>query len=325
MKILEAISFGAIALSIHIIAISFVFPEILGSNQKDEDGERETITLSSPSFSASDLVKVWDNPPETKSEVSALRSVNQFQNMNMKLPLTTVEVDAEIEIGPLSKPQLLQNNQIADSPQIPSAFSATVYSTVSIDKVSFQNNDKASLDLPDKIDANPIIEKISNSQQKPTLETLKPQIDTSTMIPVKQPRKAHVETEIASLPEKPASGLSKSLNRQPQKIENQVNLSSKDTKIIKENLYSWGSKIHSAIERQKFYPSGTRAQGRVILNLIVHSDGRLVKTEIFKSSGTVLLDNAALTAVKRANFPEAPEGLIEDKYRFQIPIKMSRN
>ena len=44
MKILEAISFSAIALSIHIIAISFVFPEILGSNQKDEDGERETIT-----------------------------------------------------------------------------------------------------------------------------------------------------------------------------------------------------------------------------------------------------------------------------------------
>ena len=323
MKILEAISFGAIALSIHIIAISFFFPEILGSNQKDEDGERETITLSSLSFSASDLVKVWDTPPETKSEVSALRSVNQFQNM--KLPLTTVEVDAEIEIGPLSKPQLLQNNQIADSPQIPSAFSATVYSSVSIDKVSFQNNDKASLVLPDKIDANPIIEKISNSQQKPTLETLKPQIDTSTMIPVTQPQKAHVETEIASLPEKPASESAKPLNRQPQKIENQVNLSSKDTKIIKENLYSWGSKIHGAIERQKFYPSGTRAQGRVILNLIVQSDGRLVKTEIFKSSGTALLDNAALTAVKRANLPVAPEGLTEDKYRFQIPIKMSRN
>ena len=323
MKILEAISFGAIALSIHIIAISFVFPEILGSNQKDEDGERETITLSSLSFSASDLVKAWDTPPETKSEVSALRSVNQFQNM--KLPLTTVEVDAEIEIEPLSKPQLLQNNQIADSPQIPTPFSATAYSSVSIDKVSFQNNDKGSLNLSDKIDANPIAEKFSNSQQKPTVETLKPQIDTSTMIPVTQPQKAHVETEIASLPEKPASGSAKSLNRQPQKIENQVNLSSKDTKIIKENLYSWGSKIHGAIERQKFYPSGTRAQGRVILNLIVHSDGRLVKTEIFKSSGTALLDNAALTAVKRANFPEAPEGLIEDKYRFQIPIKMSRN
>ena len=323
MKVLEAISFGAIALSIHIIAISFVFLEILGSNQKDEDGERETITLSSLSFSASDLVKVWDTPPETKSEVSALRSVNQFQNM--KLSLTTVEVDAEIEIEPLSKPQLLQNNQIADSPQIPTAFSATVYSSVSIDKVRFQNNNKGSLYLPDKIDTNPITEHLSNSEQKPTLETFKPQIDKSSVIPVAQPKKVYLETEIANLPEKPVSALEKSLQRQSKKNENQLNLLPKDTKKIKENLYSWGSKIHNAIERKKFYPSGTRAQGRVILNLIVHSDGRLVKTEIFKSSGTALLDNAALTAVKRANFPEAPEGLIEDKYRFQIPIKMSRN
>ena len=55
------------------------------------------------------------------------------------------------------------------------------------------------------------------------------------------------------------------------------------------------------------------------------SSGRLVKTEIAKSSGAVLLDNAALTAVKRAQYPVAPEGLIEDKYRFQIPIKMSRD
>ena len=137
--------------------------------------------------------------------------------------------------------------------------------------------------------------------------------------------KVHEENAIASLPAKTASGPAKSLYKQSQKRENQVNLSSADTKIIKENLYSWGSKIHGAIERQKFYPSGTRAQGRVILNLIVQSDGRLVKTEIFKSSGTALLDNAALTAVKRANLPVAPEGLTEDKYRFQIPIKMSRN
>ena len=323
MKILEAISFGAIALSLHITVISFFVPEIIGFKQKEEDGERETITLSSLSFSASDLIKAWDTPPETKSEVSVLRSVNQFQNI--KLPLTKVEVDSEIEIEPLTKPQLIQNNQIADSPQIPTPFSATAYSSVSIDKVSFQNNDKGSLNLSDKIDANPIAEKFSNSQQKPTLETLKPQIDMSSKIPVAQPKKVHEENEIASLPAKPASGPAKSLHKQTQKIENQVNLSSADTKIIKENLYSWGSKIHGAIERQKFYPSGTRAQGRVILNLIVHSDGRLVKTEIFKSSGTALLDNAALTAVKRANFPEAPEGLIEDKYRFQIPIKMSRN
>ena len=43
MKILEAISFGAIALSLHITVVSFFFPEILGSNQKEDESERETI------------------------------------------------------------------------------------------------------------------------------------------------------------------------------------------------------------------------------------------------------------------------------------------
>ena len=40
MKILEAISFGAIALSLHITVISFFVPEIIGSKQKEEDSER---------------------------------------------------------------------------------------------------------------------------------------------------------------------------------------------------------------------------------------------------------------------------------------------
>ena len=323
MKILEAISFGAIALSLHITVVSFFFPEILGSNQKEDEGERETITLSSLSFSTSDLIKAWDTPPETKSEVSTLRSVNQFQNM--KLPLNTGEVDAETEIEPLSKPQFLQNNQIAESPQIPTAFSAIVHSSMSIDKVSFQNNDKGSLNLPDKTDANTITENLSTSKQNPTLETFKPQIDTRSMIPVSQPKKVDVDTKITSLPEKQVSALEKSLNIQSTKNENQLNLSPKDTKIIKENLYSWGSKIHSAIERKKFYPSGTRAQGRVILNIVVHSSGRLVNTKIAESSGIALLDSAAIKAVRRAQFPVAPEVLKENKYHFQIPIKMSRN
>ena len=323
MKISEAISFGAIAISLHIIAISFFLPETLGFKQNGEDGEQETITLSSLSFNASDLIKAWNTPPETKSEVPAFLSVNQFQDM--KPPLTKGVLDAEIEIGHLSKLKLVKNNQIVESPRIPAAFSTTAYSSVSTDKLSFQNTDDSSLDLSDKIDANLIKESFSNSKQNPSLEIFKPQIDKSSMTPFAQPKKVHVEPKIASLPEKPASDLEKSQNKQSTQREKQVDVSSKDAKIIKENLYSWGSKIHGAIERKKFYPSGTRAQGRVILNITVHSSGRLVKTEIAKSSGAVLLDNAALTAVKRAQYPVAPEGLIEDKYRFQIPIKMSRD
>ena len=323
MKIFEAVSFGAIAISLHIIAISFFLPETLGFKQNGEDGEKEIITLSPLSFSASDLIKSWETPPETISEVSALLDGNQFQNM--KLPLTKGVLDAKIEIGHFSKIKLVKNNQIVESPRIPTAFSTTAYSLVSIDKLSFQNSDNSSLDLPDKIDENLIKENFSNSKQKPSLEIFKPQIDSSSMTSFARPKKVQGEPKIASLPEKPASDLEKPQNKQPTQRGNQVDVSFKDAKIIKENLYSWGSKIHSAIERKKFYPSGTRAKGRVILNITIHSSGRLVKTEIAKSSGAVLLDNAALTAVKHAQYPVAPEGLIEDQYRFQIPIKMSRD
>ena len=46
MKILEAISFGAIALSLNITVISFFFLETPGSDQKEEYGKRETVMLS---------------------------------------------------------------------------------------------------------------------------------------------------------------------------------------------------------------------------------------------------------------------------------------
>ena len=145
------------------------------------------------------------------------------------------------------------------------------------------------------------------------------------MAPTDQSYKLQTKTELASRPQQSASEVEKSQKRQAKRKDKQLQPSSDKVKKTRENLYSWGSKIHSAIERKKFYPSGTRAHGRVILNITVHSSGRLVKIEIAQSSGAVLLDNAALTAVKLAQYPVAPEGLIEDKYRFQIPIKMSRD
>ena len=323
MKIFEAMSFGAIAISLHIIAISFFLPETLGSNQNGEDGEQETITLSSISLSASDLIKAWETSPEIKSVVPALLSTPRSLSVN--LPFTKGVTDPETEIGSLSNLKLLQNDLSVSRPIIPATFANRAYSTVSVDQEVMQNNDNILLDLPDTKDTNPIKKNYTISKKNPNLATFRPQIDISSVAPTDQFNKLQAKTELASRPEQSASEVEKSQKRQPKPKDKQLQPSSDEVKRTRENLYSWGSKIHSAIERKKFYPSGTRVQGRVILNITVHSSGRLVKTEIAKSSGAVLLDNAALTAVKRAQYPVAPEGLIEDKYRFQIPIKMSRD
>ena len=323
MKILEIISFSTIALGLHITVISLFLPETLGSVQKGDDEERETINLSSISFSVSDLVKSWGTSPVIKSEVSALLSAPQSGSVN---PLVTNDIkDPDTGIGSLSNLKLLQNDHTSTRPIIPKAFSTTSYSILSIDQVDLQNNDNAFLDFSDTIDANPIKDYFNNRKKNPTLETSKPQIDMASVATVHEPKKLEAKPKLAGQPAQSALEPEKSEKKQPEQKDNQAYLSPKEVKKTKESLYSWGSEIHSAIERKKFYPSGTRAQGRVILNIIIHSSGRLVNTEIARSSGIALLDNAAIVAVNRAQFPIAPEGLIEDKYRFQIPIKMSRN
>ena len=154
MKILEIISFSTIALGLHITIISLFLPETLGSVQKGDDEERETINLSSISFSVSDLVKSWGTSPVIKSEVSALLSAPQSGSVN---PLVTNDIkDPDTDIGSLSDLKLLQNDHTFTSPIIPKEFSTTGYSTLSIDQVDLQNNDNAFLDFSDTIDANPI-------------------------------------------------------------------------------------------------------------------------------------------------------------------------
>ena len=276
MKIFEAISFGAIAISLHIIAISFFLPETLGSNQNGEDGEQETITLSSISFSASDLVKAWETSPEIKSVFPALLSTPQSLSFN--LPFTKGVTDPETEIGSLSNLKLLQNDLSVSRPIIPAAFANRAYSMVSVDQEIMQNNDNILLDFPDTKDSNPIKQNYTISKKNPNLATFKPQIDISSVAPTDQFNKLQAKTELASRPQQSASEVEKSQKRPAKQIDKQSQSSSDEAERTREKLNSWGSKIHNAIERKKFYPSGTRAQGRVILNITVHSSGCLLYT-----------------------------------------------
>ena len=250
MKILEIISFSAIALGLHITVISLFLPETLGSVQKGDDEERETINLSSISFSVSDLVKSWDTSPVIKSEVSALLSAPQSGSVN---PLVTHDIkDPDTGLGHLSDFKLTQNEDTFTSPIIPETFSTTGYSTLSIDQVTLQNNDKAFLDFRATIDANPIKNYSNNRKKSPTLETSKPQIDMASVATVHEPKKLQAKPKLAGRPAQSVPEPEKSEKKQSEQKDNQAYLSPKEAKKTKESLYSWGSKIHSAIELKKF-------------------------------------------------------------------------
>lgn len=85
-------------------------------------------------------------------------------------------------------------------------------------------------------------------------------------------------------------------------------------------MAQWGNSIRSAVERRKKYPAGTRNRGTVTLSIAVSSTGALSSVAVQASSGDAMLDQAALSAVRRARFAAAPRGLSSGVHRFSLPI-----
>ena len=77
----------------------------------------------------------------------------------------------------------------------------------------------------------------------------------------------------------------------------------------------WGAAIISRIERQKRPPRGG-GEGTVRLSLTVSTQGRLMAISVIRSSGNAKVDQAAVTAVKRARMPRAPKALAPGGYSF---------
>ena len=86
----------------------------------------------------------------------------------------------------------------------------------------------------------------------------------------------------------------------------------------------WGARIRAAIARKRVYPREARrrgVQGRAVLRMSVSRSGTLLAVSIARSSGSRALDQAALTAVRRASpYPAAPSGLPGARHRFTIPL-----
>jgi periplasmic protein TonB len=84
-------------------------------------------------------------------------------------------------------------------------------------------------------------------------------------------------------------------------------------------MATWGGQIMAHIERARPRVNGA---GQVTLSLRIGRDGALNGLSITSSSGNQALDEAAITAVRRAGrFPAAPDALREASYAFNLPIR----
>ena len=87
---------------------------------------------------------------------------------------------------------------------------------------------------------------------------------------------------------------------------------------------SYAALVAARLNKFKHYPSQARqdeTEGEVVLSLVLEPSGKVQLAQIQRSSGTELLDEAALLMVHRAQpFPPFPNELSQDSLRFNIPV-----
>ena len=82
-------------------------------------------------------------------------------------------------------------------------------------------------------------------------------------------------------------------------------------------------KLRTHLERNKVNPR-TNLKGTAVVHFSVNSKGEITSSRITKSSGSKVLDDAALAAVERSSpFPEIPNTLNRDKIDVSVPFRFT--
>ena len=81
------------------------------------------------------------------------------------------------------------------------------------------------------------------------------------------------------------------------------------------------SEVQKALERSKV---GSEAQlsGTVLIGFTISPSGQVLTREIKKSSGSKVLDDAAITVLDRAApFPPMPHGVANGPLKLEVPVE----
>src|SRR5690606_11447720 len=80
-------------------------------------------------------------------------------------------------------------------------------------------------------------------------------------------------------------------------------------------------KLSSHLRRRKVNPR-SRATGTAVVSFTVDRSGRVISRKIAKSSGSKVLDDAAIASVERASpFPPFPSGVSGEPLQLTVPFR----
>jgi periplasmic protein TonB len=90
-------------------------------------------------------------------------------------------------------------------------------------------------------------------------------------------------------------------------------------------LLTWERSMVMQLERHKRYPPQAQGEhGVAILSFTVDHQGHLLSSRIVRSSGSAILDAAALAMLSRAEpFPAPPPGITDELLSITVPIRYS--
>ncbi len=84
-------------------------------------------------------------------------------------------------------------------------------------------------------------------------------------------------------------------------------------------LSRYNDAIYRAVTLHQVQPKKL-IEGRVVVELTLSPDGKLLDHRVLKSSGVRLLDETAMAHLERAPFPPPPAGLFKEPYTVTFPI-----
>jgi protein TonB len=97
----------------------------------------------------------------------------------------------------------------------------------------------------------------------------------------------------------------------------------------KHNSEAWyASQIRAHLQSTKRYPTGREASlqrpsGTSVIWFIIRRNGELSDSGVETSSGSMLLDNAALSTVRRGAYPIFPEDIWPNKTQQRFTVELN--
>lgn len=153
-------------------------------------------------------------------------------------------------------------------------------------------------------------------KKRPDRRSIKKKLGPPQIVPIAEPKPVVVASVENSI---------KSVELTERQIKNENIVESKiadvtDDRLIKE----YGYRISKRLRKSFHYPRFAilrNLQGRVMLELMIDSTGRIRQSRVFSSSGHSSLDNAALhTAQSISSLPAPPEELNWSQRAITVPL-----